>query len=474
LAKRTEQAIPSEQRWPRGASAGKTFLAVVAIAFVAYNANLRSWFNGDAVGSRYLPFSILRGATLRLDPMWPEVGEVPPGRQFHDPYWLSFFPGGRIYSSYPIVAPLLATPLDFPAAVLLSAAGWEPWHVRKVSLVMEKLSSTVLAALSVGLVALLLRRRVGGALVPGLTAAYAFGTSTWLYGSQMLLQHATAEILLGGALLAILAAPGRRELAVTGVCAGLLSANRPPDVVLALGLLAFETWRHRCRALCAWAAAAAAAAPFAVYDLAVFGTLYGGYAKFGLADPNHPFYRHSIPVGVAGLLVSPARGLFVFSPFLLLLALLPWRMTSFSRTEKALLAAVGSACAVQILFYARTDWRAGESYGNRFLTDMLPFLVWALAPILAGAGRSARRFFWAACAVAIGFQAVGVLCYPRGGSDRVAFPPGHERLAIAPGVWSWKKFPVLMEARGGLAPPDLPRIVSGSWRRLTGRSGRVR
>jgi len=51
---------------------------------------------------------------------------------------------------------------------------------------------------------------------------------------------------------------------------------------------------------------------------------------------------------------------------------------------------LGIAVVVQLLLYARADWRQGASFGPRWLTDVLPILIWMLAPAvsaLRGVGR---------------------------------------------------------------------------------------
>jgi hypothetical protein len=115
-------------------------------------------------------------------------------------------------------------------------------------------------------------------------------------------------------------------------------------------------------------------------------------------------------------------------------------------------AALGAA---QLCFYARTDFRAGSCYGPRYLTDALPFLVWLLVPVVARLRGWGLRAFILAVAVGIAIQAIGAFCYPRGHSDDLYYPRGLDRLVIAPAVWSPAEVPFLVEARAGVAPPEL-------------------
>src|SRR5262249_31545994 len=146
--------------------------------------------------------------------------------------------------------------------------------------------------------------------------------------------------------------------------------------------------------------------------------------------------------GIAGLLASPGKGLFVFSPFLLFLGGL--RRSCFSPgPERRLAAALGLGVVAQVVMLGATDFRAGWCYGPRFLVDALPILVFLLAPPVEGLAGPLRSVSVAFVAFSIGVQIVGVFCYPRGASDPRLYP----------GVWKVANTPFLVEARAGLAPP---------------------
>ncbi|HVT17697.1 MAG TPA: hypothetical protein VHQ90_16155 [Thermoanaerobaculia bacterium] len=448
-------------------------LALAVLCCALYLANLRVISEGDSVPARYLPFSLWRHGSLSLDSLSPLVTEVPPGKPFHTPYWLWRSPEGHLFSVYPIVTPLLLAPLYAPAAAQLWWRGWEQWRVADRAIEMEKLAAALLAAAGAGALYLLLRRRLPPRRAGVLAAAYALGTGTWSISSQALWQHGTAELLL---ILALLGATARASLAatlLTGLTCGLLAANRPPDALLAVAVLAALALERRqitrpaahapLAALAAIAAiaaiaalaAAVALAPFLWYNFRVFGHLAGGYAAIGLASP-HPFYHHPLLGGMAGLLVSPAKGLLVFSPFLAFLVLrLAPRAPEWNAGYRALDLCLALAAAGLLVFYARTDWRGGSCYGPRFLTDLLPALVWLLAPVVGRLRAAGMAAFALAVALSIAVEAVGAFCYPRGGSDSRLYPPSRPWGEIGPEVWSWRGAPVLVEARAGCAPPDL-------------------
>jgi len=114
-----------------------------------------------------------------------------------------------------------------------------------------------------------------------------------------------------------------------------------------------------------------------------------------------------------------------------------------------------AAILVQLYIFARADFRAGACYGPRYLTDILPLLVWLLVPVVARLGGWGLRAFVVAVVASIAIQAVGAFCYPRGRSDDRFYPPGVDRMVIAPSVWSPRNAPFLVEASAGIAPPEL-------------------
>ncbi|HVT58432.1 MAG TPA: hypothetical protein VHR45_08525 [Thermoanaerobaculia bacterium] len=441
-------------------------LALAVLALAVYNLNFRVIQDGDTVPARLLPFALWQTGSVSLDAVAGPATQVPPGKPYHEAYWLFRSPDGHLFTRYPIVTPVLISPLYAPAVAYLAWRGWEPWRLENTSLRMEKLAASLLAALSVGLFFLLARRQAERPRAVLAAVAYGFATSTWVISSQALWLHGTGELLAVCALLAATAEPTAWSLAAAGMAAGLLAGNRPPDAALGVAVLVYLAVRHGRRALWALGAAAAALAPVVVYNLAVFRHLAGGYGALGLAGP-HPYYAHPLLPGVAGLLVSPAKGLLVFSPFLLFLAR---RMVPAGRTagpvletpraargqaDRLLELCAAAACLAQLLFYAQTDFRAGACYGPRFLTDAVPFVVWLLVPVVARLRGWGLRGFVLTVAAGIAIQAVGAFCYPRGKSDELYYPPALDRLTIAPSVWSPGDAPFLVEARAGLAPPEL-------------------
>ena len=232
-------------------------MCIGLLCLLVYNANFRLISCGDTYAARYLPLGLLRDGTLSLDRIarWvahghsfhgldDTVASAQPVKYFEVPaYWMVKGRHDHTFSLYPVVAPLLVAPLYLPAVVYLHTQKWQQPQVDRVSEWMEKLSASVLAAITSVLAYFLVRREAGRWSV-ALVLAFAFGTNTWMTSSQALWQHGVAELLLALALLlAISSLTPLRIAALGAVCVGI-AASRPPDALIA-GAIAQIVARRR-------------------------------------------------------------------------------------------------------------------------------------------------------------------------------------------------------------------------------------
>ncbi len=453
---------PSARRHPGNWRDLRTSLIIGICCLLLYNANGRAISAGDAIPARYLPFAILEHGTLVLDPIATVTAQ---GRKLpEDPqklegaFWMLPTSDGHRVSLYSIVLPVLISPLYVPAVVHVNRTGWTDARLDHVGRVMEKLSASLIAALSAALLFLVLRRRADTRIAVLLTVAYAFGTSTWVISSQALWQHGMAQLLIVGVMFCLTAPPTVPRMIAAGLFCGLIVGNRPPDAVLAAALGAYGLFWAGRRAPLFVIASIVPVALVLFYNVTVVGAAGGGYSLLG----DLSFMRTDlwwVKRGIAGLLVSPTRGLLVFSPFFLFLAL-AWRSLPGSRAERGLTLAMGLGVLAQLLGYAMTDWRAGLSWGPRFLTDLTPMLIWMLVPIVVALGRYARAGFVATVAVAIAIEAIGAFTYTSVTDLPIfAAPVGKKELLPA---WEWRNAPFIAGLSHGIAPPELLSEMRGT------------
>lgn len=409
--------------------------AIILLSLLVYNANMRVIGAVDTYPARYLPFNIVHHHTLFME----DVADV--ALQGNSPeHYVALGRNGRIISFYPVVAPILVSPLYVPAVAWLNKAGWTKQRLDFIARIMEKAAASLLASVSAGLMYLLLRRRLEISTALLLTIAYAFGTNTWMIGSQALWQHGTAELLLTCCLLlATGPCTAARGYALGALC-GLVAFNRPPDMVFSLAFMFHGFWWAGRRMPWMIAGALTACVPLAAYNFLAAGNLAGGY---GLT-PSGTFFNFGILPGIAGLFISPGRGLFVFTPFLLFLLFGASRLWSeFRRHPLGISLCV--AILLQILMYAKTDWRAGWCWGPRYLTDMLPLLVWMLVPVVSGLRSISYAAFIAFTGISIAIQAIGAFWYNSSSDVPItAVGWGPDQLKA---VWDVRNTPFIYELR---------------------------
>jgi hypothetical protein len=433
--------------------------ALALCAFLIYNLNLRPISAGDCFPARYLPFAVLEEGSLHLDSV------LVAARQGYTPsFWIVPSRDGRMASMYPVVTPLVVTPLYVPAWLYVKARGWTQERLMHVGPLMEKLAASLMASLTGALLFLVLRRRMSRRNALLLAAAFALGTNTWMTGSQGLWQHGTGELFAVLTLLALTGPPSWWNVVLAGGASGLLAANRPPDLLLAAGLGLYALfWARRRFPVFALAAAVPALLTVA-YNQWMFNNFTGGYGLIGADQAS--FFGGSLLVGTAGLLVSPGKGLFLFAPFLVFLPVF-FRRSLADRPYRTLTLCLAGAALLQIFLYARADWRAGFSWGPRFLTDMLPLLIWMLAPIVESLRGGQRRLFVAAVLVAVLIQAQGAFFY-QGRSDVLIYQgPGDPALL----AWRPEAMPLVADLPTGPAPMEFlglfgveePMRRPGSW-----------
>jgi hypothetical protein len=145
------------------------------------------------------------------------------------------------------------------------------------------------------------------------------------------------------------------------------------------------------------------------------GSLLGGRAPL-VADPRgvEAYFAFS-PLHWAGLLLSPGRGLFVYSPVLLFA--LPGLAACLRRSAPPPARAISAAgLSILALYGFVATWWAGVVYGPRYPTDLLPFFaLWLARTPLPRRGRAlAGAAFAVALTWSVGVQALGAARYPCG------------------------------------------------------------
>jgi hypothetical protein len=424
------------------ASAKVTVLFLCAL--LVFNANLRLISSGDTIPASLIPFSLLLDGSITLDRFYPWY-------KTHYPEALYAFhkKDNHVYSTYSVALPLLIVPLYVPVVGGLAVSSMTDEQIISLAGRVEKIVASLIASLCVICLYLLLRKFIPDKTAALLAMIYCFGTSTWTISSQALWQHGAGQLMIICTLLFLeeyLKKLRYKYLVIAGLFVGYAIAIRMTNVLFFVSSLLYFLLRGRdfkatfIYSICPIVIGIAAAS----YTHALFGDVRGRYA-------SQPFSANLLE-GIAGILASPGRGLFIYSPCLIFAMLSVLLRIKGSRVVPPSLWATCVAFSVlQVLLIAKFNgWWGGSAYGPRLLSEILPCLVVILAEAMEviGRHRTLRVLFVTSVVLSVGAHAVGAFCYPRGEWDRLPVSVNKNTSRL----WNWKDNPIL---RTALAGPEL-------------------
>ena len=303
---------------------------------------------------------------------------------------------GRYYSPYGLAHPLYSVPFYLAgrfAEVQLGFGVGRSEAVRKAAFVM---GSAVAAALTVWITFLFAFRLSGhGRASVTVAFALAFGTLLWPYAKYGFNAPLATLTVAGGVYATWTAMRTGRDglLVVAGACFGAAMLVR---FELALAAIVAGLWaaaelqlapRRVLRVFMLMAAPfGVAVAVMLAYNAARFGNIWdSGYLRDAGATFNT---SDRVWEGFAGLLVSPGRSFFLYSPVALagVVALAGW----FKRDRSTALLLSGVPITLFAFYASLLYWDADRSYGPRYLLPLLPFVVLPLVSWAAEPARAAR------------------------------------------------------------------------------------
>ncbi len=413
-----------------------TALLLGLLCFLLYLTNVRPMAMADSIPARLVPFSILREGNLDLN----EFPWLAPFRWFSPdaiPYFLHENSEGRWFSVYSIAGPLLVTPLSVPMVWYLesSKTSDEDVRFRLATVVMERIGAAAIAAASVALVFLSLCSFSPRGRAVGMALVYGVGTGIWSTGSQAMWEHGPAALALAGLSLSLVKPAGSLRAVAAGGFSAFAVLARPSMVVFSLVALLFMLFERRRHVTAFLVFPVLGAAAMLVYKSVVGNPLLGGYTALYFQAPS--------PEALAGLLVSPNRGFLVYTPMTALALGIPFmRDRDLPRWLYYLLMGIGG----YLLLYASWEgWFGGDSYGPRYLTDVLPAAVLCATPVV---GRLWRIPWGRALVVVLAcwgvlVQIIGVYYDDQSWNRTPADPPPEDR------VWDLSDPQILRAARAG-------------------------
>lgn len=358
-------------------SHGESFrcgLVVAAIAFVLYvlSPNVT---NGDSYLSFPTAVSIVHSGDLTLDEFDSPLVQ--------DHYALVETDSG-VVNAFPWTVALFHVP-SVVALDVLSAAGIGAGSTSVVDNdgmgLFQLINASLVAAVAAGLVAMAAHARSRGhgrsrfrsATAVGLI--FALGTASWSTASRSMWQHGPSMALSAGAILVALHLDKGRPRVTTpfalGVLVGLAFTVRPTNALI---VVAFGVW-IACRVPRSFVpfvlGGLGVAAPWLLVNHATSRTWLPGYFSGGRIG-----WHSSYLEAAAANLVSPSRGLLVFSPVVVLAAVGVWLRIRERVLDGLDVVAIAVATGYWLMVSGFGEtWWAGHSIGPRFMADALPFLA---------------------------------------------------------------------------------------------------
>ncbi len=378
-------------------------LFVIALAVYTapqtFNALVTPFFHvipaQDVVSASLVPVSLLTRGNLYLDQYRVFIKN-----NYPQPYFVAEV-RNHLVSRYPIAAGMLALPF----------MGWglgSGWIARTVYVFdVAKFAATVIAALTVVAFFFCARELTDLSTTTWATVAFAFGTSVWSTASQGLWQHTPSILFQSLAFWFLLRGQraGGRALAPAGFFLSLAVVARPTNLVTALifALYVLIYYRAAVPRFILWTLPPLAL--FLLYNYAMNGSPFvAGYQEGLIQDFGLPQW-----ITLQGLLVSPSRGLFLFSPFLLLAPV--GLAMGWQSKRKPFYVFLALAFVAYTALMASWNSLGGWSYGARMLTDALPAICLLMIPAVEKIRGNWRGALWGITFLAAVAQSLGLFDY---------------------------------------------------------------
>ena len=407
--------------WLEARRAGRSYLesrpdsALFWLCLTLYLASFR-WHGGDDIPNSMLPFQLWRHGTLSFDDV--RAWATAPGMQD-----LIHVTRGRLLSTYPVAPGVLAAPLyAIPSLAGTPATDTFLHNLAKISGALITAASVVVFRRAAARLASP-RWALDCALLYGL-ASYAFSVS-----SQALYSHAPAAFGVALGLLGLLS-EGDGMSALAGFGFALAWASREDSLVF-LAAAGVYLLLHRRERLPAFAFGAAL--PVAL-NLAYWHH-YTGTFRPPYYDLQAGLFATPDLGALAGMLVSPSRGMLFFFPAA---AFGVWGAVRAVRRGAWWAFYFAGACAATWLaFGMRSTWTAGNTFGDRYFAVVCMVLALFAAELESPVRASAAlRAAWS------GLFAYGVLLHGLGAAFQ--WPDFNATIvAQEAGVWKPGMFPLL-------------------------------
>jgi hypothetical protein len=328
-------------------------------------------------------------------------------------------PGGRPHTMFPIGVSVLAAPIV--GAIAVVDPSYKEMLRHRVPGNLERILASIYAATAAAIFFWIVFGQFQNLTISWvMTAVFAFATSMWSTATRGLWQHGPLVLMFVIAML-LLQWAKRRPALIQYVSLPLAMAFviRPTAAIAIVVLTIYVAVFYRQWLLRYIGWSLLIAVPWLAWSVAIYGAPFSPY-YMGLSYSGKPVFFEAF----FGQLISPARGILIYSP-VFLLAFTGFALSLRKPDDRALHLAYGAIVAGILLSQGLlVPWWAGHSFGPRYGTDLVPFLAYFTAfnlQLPSSFGRRARAVAWSAT---IALAAVSIVIHAQGA------------LRAAPNAWN--------------------------------------
>lgn len=330
---------------------------------------------------------------------------------------------GHEYDVFPWGTAVLLTPVVFVADKAASIVGIDLQRYaddarqtgkeQRVLRLLEHALASVLVAITAAFIFLTARELASRRNAFIAAAIFAFGTSAWSVLSRALWGQTMATLAVTVALyIAVRARTRPKLLSWLGTPVAVAYICRPTASITLIAFAVYIAARGP-RILARFVASGAlVGVPFVIVNLATYHDVLPPYFRASRLG-NGAFFQ-----ALAGTVVSPSRGLFVFSPVLLFAIVGVVLKLRMGRLDGLDMVAVAVTVGTWVTVSSFPQWWGGATYGPRLMADVLPYLCYLLIPAIAWLTEApAGRLAWARFAF-VALAVFSVTVHFRGAVDR--------------------------------------------------------
>jgi hypothetical protein len=278
---------------------------------------------------------------------------------------------GNYYNYFPIGTSILILPFVGGIEIYRSYKATERGKPGISFIIVEKWISAIIAALCAAVIFMIARQCLGILLSYCVFLIFTLGSPLWSVGSSALWQHGPTMLMLSSSIYLILLAEKNEKMSqFVSIPLAFSYLIRPTNSIsiIVLSLFVFYKYRKYFIRYLLWALPIAGF--FVAINLNIYGTILPPYY-----NPERIFNFTHFFSALAGNLISPSRGLLVYSPILILAVISNLLRIKNGEMKSLDWMAVVIILAHWLIVSTFSHWWGGVSYGPRFMSDMIPYFI---------------------------------------------------------------------------------------------------